>query len=100
RVHLVGGGGVQLAGRLVGEEHLRSMRERSAERDALLLAAGELRRVPVALRSEADAFEQLVCAAQALRARRPAQAELHGDELACAQLRCERAGVVLVGVAE
>ena len=44
-VHLVGGRAVELAGRLVGEEDLRPVSERGAERDALLLAARELGRV-------------------------------------------------------
>ena len=69
-VHLVGGRGVELAGRLVGEEDARSVGERGAERDALLLAAGELAGSPVALRGEPDALEQLVGAAQPLLAGR------------------------------
>ena len=35
-------GGVELAGRLIGEQQLRPVRERGAQRDALALAAGEL----------------------------------------------------------
>ena len=85
RVDLVGGGGVELAGRLVGEEHARPVGERGAQRDALLLAAGELRGPPVALRREADPLEQLVGPAQALRAvALPRRPELQRDELACA----------------
>src|SRR5262249_6285865 len=52
------------------------------------------------LRGEADTLEQLVGAPQAVGTRRATQAELHRDELACRQLRRERARVVLVGVAE
>ena len=59
-VDLVGGGGVELAGRLVGEEDPRPVGERRAERDALLLAAGQLGRPTVALLAETDALEQLV----------------------------------------
>src|SRR5947209_3860406 len=100
RVHLVGGRGVELARRLVREEDLRTVRERCAERNTLLLAAGERRGMAVTLPRKADAFEQLVCAREPRRARRTAQPELQRDELAHGQLRCERARVVLVGVPE
>ena len=67
-VDLVGSRGVELAGRLVREEHARPVGERRAERNALLLAARQLARPPVALRAEPDALEQLVGArAAALR---------------------------------
>ena len=36
--------GVQRAGRLVGEHHLRAREQRAGDRDALLLAAGQLAR--------------------------------------------------------
>jgi hypothetical protein len=52
-------GPVEVPRRLVGHEHRRVGRERAGERDALLLAAGQLRRVVVAAASEADALEQL-----------------------------------------
>ena len=42
--HLLRGGGVEVAGRLVGEDHRRVGDERARDRDALLLAAGELGR--------------------------------------------------------
>ena len=41
---LLGGVRVQVAGRLVGEQHGGPVHERARHRDALLLAAGELRR--------------------------------------------------------
>src|SRR5205823_5950922 len=88
------------ARRFVGEEDLRAMRQRSAERDALLLASGELSRAAVALRAEPDAVEELVRPPTALRARQAVQPELDGDELARGELRRQRACVVLVGVAE
>ena len=99
-VDLVGRRSVELARRLVREEHARAMRERGAERDALLLAARQLGRTPVALRRETDTLEQLVGAAQPLLAGRAAQAELQRDEPPRRELRRERARVVLVGVAE
>ena len=61
---------VELAGRLVGDEEPRPVRERGAERDALLLAAGELARERVAPVEQADALEQRVGGALALGARR------------------------------
>ena len=36
--------GIQLAGGLVGEQHLRAARQRPGDRDPLLLAAGQLAR--------------------------------------------------------
>ena len=51
---------VELAGRLVGHEEPRTVRERGTERDPLLLAAGELARPRVAPIDEADALQQLV----------------------------------------
>ena len=87
-VDLVGGRAVELAGRLVGEEDLRPVGERGAERDALLLAARQLGRVARSrFVGEADALEQLVGAAQALARRGAAQPELQRDELARASAR-------------
>src|SRR5205823_14797087 len=80
-VHLLGRRGVELARRFVGEEDLRAMRQRSTERDTLLLASGELSRAAVALRAEPDAVEELVRPPTALRARQAVQPELDGDEL-------------------
>ena len=58
--HVGAGGGVEVAGRLVGEQHGRLGDERAGDRDALLLAAGELRRLVVAALGEADALDQRV----------------------------------------
>ncbi len=99
-VHLVGGCRVELAGRFVGEEDAGAVRERRAQRDALLLATGELSRQPVALRREPDTFEQLVGSPQPVGRRCAAQSKLEGDELACSQLGRQCSRVVLVGVAE
>ena len=57
--HLVDHLGVERAGRLVEEHQLRLHRERPGDRDALLLAAGELRRHLRRLVGDADAVEQL-----------------------------------------
>ncbi len=99
-VDLVGGGGVELAGRLVGEEHLRAVGERGAQRDPLLLAAGELRRPARSLVGQPDALEQLVGAPKPFGARGAAEAELHRDQVAGGELGRECSGVVLVCVAE
>ena len=50
---------VEVAGRLVGEEHGRPRDERPCDRDALLLAAGELGRAVRATVGEADARDHL-----------------------------------------
>ena len=55
-----GGLRVERRGRLVGEQHLRLGGQRAGDADALLLAAGELGRIAVALVGEADEIEQLV----------------------------------------
>jgi hypothetical protein len=49
---------VEVAGRLVGEEDLRPVRERARERDPLLLAAGKLGGIMVEALPEADPAEQ------------------------------------------
>ena len=50
---------VERAQRLVEEQHLRPVDERPRERDPLLLAAGELSRLPRAVVLEADAAQDL-----------------------------------------
>ena len=50
---------VERGGRLVEEEHLRVERQRARDRDALLLAAGELARVGVRLRGESHLVQQV-----------------------------------------
>ena len=52
-------GGVEVAGRLVGEEDLRAVDERAGDRDALLLTAGELVRQSLLLAVQADQGEHL-----------------------------------------
>ena len=76
------------------------MRQGRADRDALLLAARQLRRAGVALAEQADALEQPVGGACLLRLGRAAQSEPERDELAGRELRRERARVVLIGIPE
>ena len=91
---------IELPRRLVGDQQVWAARERSAERDALLLAAGELTRMRVAAAGQAHPGEQLVRARVAPGAWLPREAELHADELARRQLARERTPVMLVGVAD
>ena len=56
---LLRGRGVEVAGRLVGEDHRRLGGERARHGDALLLAAGELGRAVRAAVGERDRLEQL-----------------------------------------
>ena len=56
--HLADEFGVERRGRLVEQDQLRPHGERAGDGDALLLAAGELRWIGVALVAEADAVEQ------------------------------------------
>ena len=51
---------VELAGGLVGDQEPGPVRERGAERDALLLAARQLAGVRVGAVEEPDALEELV----------------------------------------
>ena len=56
---LFGGPGVEVAGRLVGEQQLRLVDQRARDRDALLLAAGELARLVLLAPREAHDREAL-----------------------------------------
>src|SRR5258708_806533 len=56
--HLLGAGGVEVAGRLVGEHHTRLTDECARDRDTLLLAARELVRMVVGAVCEADRLER------------------------------------------
>ena len=100
REHLACRDGVELSGRLVGDQERWPAGERRAERDPLLLAARELTWMRVAPVAEADALEQLVCPRVTQLRRLAREAELDPDELARGQLARERAPVVLVGVAD
>ena len=72
---------IELAGRLVGEEESRPMRQGGADRNTLLLSAGELvrpRRAPV---EEANTLEQRVRTPEPRGARLAAQPQRNSDEL-------------------
>ena len=69
RHDLAGGGGVEVAGRLVGEQDARAVDQRAGDRDALLLAAGEVAGDARGGVGEAEALEQLRRAAAGLAGR-------------------------------
>ncbi len=54
REHLVGRGGVQIAGRLIGDDDVGVVGQRPRDRDALALASGQLMRAFVDLLGEAQ----------------------------------------------
>ena len=65
--HLLGGARVEVAGRLVGEDHRRVGDERARDGDALLLAAGELGGLVVEPLRHPDRGERLVVRARGAR---------------------------------
>ena len=65
---------VEIAGRLVGEQHGGPRRDGARERDALLLAAGELARIVIDTRAEADGTKFGLAPGRTRRARRRARA--------------------------
>ena len=77
--------GVEVPGRLVGQEQRRVVDERARDRDALLLAAGELVGIVVDLRLEADEAEDL--------------GDLAADLAAAGADHLQRVGDVVVDVA-
>jgi len=93
-------GGVELPGRLVGEEKAGAVGERGANRNALLLAAGKLGRPRPTLVLEPDALEELVCPRQANTGLRTGETKLEPDKVPRGQVGIERAGVMLFDIAE
>ena len=69
----------RLPGRLVGQQDRGLVRQRARDRDALLLAAGELRRIVMAARAEADFRQQRV--GPRARIRRAGDLERHAHVL-------------------
>ena len=53
---------IEVAGGLVGKDNDRLVGERARDRDALLLSAGQLRRIVMAAILEADFDQQIACA--------------------------------------
>src|SRR6476659_8779327 len=91
--HLVAGLRVEGAGRLVGEEHDRPVRERASDGDPLALPAGERSRQLLPLFGDADALEELRGAPAPLLA---GNAGVEHRQLDVAQHRSARQEVVLL----
>ena len=73
--------GVEVSGRLVGQQHLRAVHQRARDRDALLLAAGQLVREPLLLAGEPDEGEHLGHRLLDESARRPDDLQRERDVL-------------------
>jgi len=71
--------GIQCAEGLVEQQHRGLVRERARDRDPLLLAAGELRRVAVVVALQRDQAQQLLAPAPALGGPRPSHAQRELD---------------------
>jgi hypothetical protein len=85
---LAAGGGIEIAGRLVGEHDARLDRERARDRDPLPLASGQVPRQVVGARSQPDLVEQPQRAFAAPSRRH----ELHFDVLDRGQRRNHASG--------
>ncbi|GMA32050.1 hypothetical protein GCM10025875_20420 [Litorihabitans aurantiacus] len=84
---------VEVGQRLVEQQQLRADRDGAGERDALLLAAGELLRAAAGQVAEADEVERLLDDAPALRRADLAQLEPVADVLGHGHVREERVGL-------
>ena len=85
--------GVEIRQGLVEEQHLGPDRHRAGDRDALLLAAGELRRPPVGESREADEVERFRHPPLDLGARQPPFLEPEGDVAPDAHMRPQGIGL-------
>ena len=92
--------GVQLAGGLVCEQQVRPVRERGAERDPLLLAAGEARGPVVEPVAQADPLQQPRRRGARFRAAGTVELEPEAYRLRAGEVGRESARVVLVEDAE
>ena len=90
REHLLLARRVEVAGRLVEQQHARPHDERAGDRDALLLAAGELRRQVVGAVGEADRRRAL--RARGCGARAPARPRRRAAARRCGRRSCAAAG--------
>src|SRR5262245_30304281 len=81
--------GVQFAGRLISEDHLRLVRDRNPDRDALLLAAGHLRRASLCAVVDTHQVQQLVDAVLPIRLRYAGEPHWQLDILGSSQVRQE-----------
>ena len=81
---------VERAERLVEQQHGRAQDQRPGQRDALLLAAGELVRAALAELAELDQLERLLDAPVALAARDLLVAQAEGDVVEHVEVREQR----------
>ena len=86
---LPAGGRVEVAGRLVGDDQSRLVNERAGDRDALLLATGELTGVLLELAGEAHGLQRLGAPAADLPAGLAQHSQREGDVLVDGQPRKE-----------
>ena len=78
--HVVGGLRVEVAGRLVGQQHPGAVGDRAGDGDSLLFAAGQFRRAMALALSETEIGEQFARAGRGLSAREPRD-HLRQDEI-------------------
>ena len=67
---MIGGARIEIAGRLVGEQHARAVGDRAGDGDALLFAAGKLGRPMRQAMAEPQIGEEFGCTLTRLPARR------------------------------
>ena len=89
-LHLLAQLQVERAERLVEQQHARMVDERPRERDALLLAARELARLPLLEQAEPDELERVAHALLQLAAAQLLAAQPEGDVLEDREVREER----------
>ena len=82
---LYAGGTIQIAGGLIGHQQFRLTDKRACDRDALLLAAGELPRIMPGAFAESDAIEP--CARSRRCVSRVGKLERQHDVFQCRQRR-------------
>src|SRR4029453_16409931 len=86
---------VQFAGRLIGEDNLRLVRDRPCDRDPLLLAAGKFCRAPLRAIVDAHQLQQLLHAVLPIRLRNAGEAHWQLDILRGSQVRQKVSGGLL-----
>ena len=72
---VAGGFGIEIAGRFVGEKNVRAIDEGASQRDALLFATAQLRRIMIQPIAQADTREQLLRVMSSRHVRRAVRAE-------------------------
>ena len=91
--HLVAQPGIEVGQRLVEQDQLRVGHQRAGQRDALLLAAGQLRRQPVEQLGALDHPRDLLDATAAQRVALTRRLQRVGQVAAHGQVRPQRVGL-------